>query len=72
MVSNIKRLLSKIPLGVQVTLLGILAFIMNWKTWAFYLLCIGVFLLLIIDRDILTAIYGVLILYGLKWCGKLF
>ncbi len=67
-----KRFIKKIPLGVQITLLGILAFIMNWKTWAFYLLCIGVFCLLVIDRDILTAIYGVLILYGLKWCGKLF
>ena len=67
-----KRFIKKIPLGVQVTLLGILAFKMNCKTWAFYLLCIGVFYLLVIDRDILTAIYGVLILYGLKWCGKLF
>ena len=68
----LKRIGRKIPLNIQLIGLGILAFLINWKTWAFYLLLIVVSVLAFLDQGITGLISAIAILYGLKFLGKLF
>ena len=68
----LKRIGRKIPLNIQLIGLGILAFLFNWKTWAFYLLLIVVSVLAFLDQGITGLITAIAILYGLKFLGKLF
>ncbi len=67
-----RKLLKKIPLNIQLILLGILAFIMNWKTWAFYIFLGIVFTLVLLDAGIVKAFMVIPIMFGLKWLGRLF
>ncbi len=68
----LKRIGRKIPLNIQLILLGILAFLFNWKTWAFYIFLGIVFTLVLLDAGIVKAFMVIPIMFGLKWLGSLF
>tara|TARA_Y100001937_G_scaffold69207_1_gene94467 strand:- start:314 stop:502 length:189 start_codon:yes stop_codon:yes gene_type:complete len=52
--------------------LGILAALFHWKTIAFYLFMVGLFLLMMIEQGIGPALMVIPIMYFLRIIGKIF
>ena len=57
---------------LQVIALGIVAFLFNFKTWAFYLLLVIISVLAFLGQGINGLITAIAILYGLKFLPKIF
>ena len=57
---------------LQVIALGIVAFLFNFKTWAFYLLLVIISVLAFLGQGINGLITAIAILYALKFLAKIF
>lgn len=67
-----KKIFRKIPEGLQVVGLGIIAAIFHWKTIAFYIFVTACFFLMLAEQGILAALAIIPIAYVLDKLGKLF
>jgi hypothetical protein len=50
--------------------LGILAAIFHWKTIAFYIFCVYIFFIMLLEQGIIAAVCVIPIAYFLKLIGK--
>lgn len=69
---KMKKILNKIPLGLQVVGLGIIAALFHWKTIAFYIFVTACFFLMLAEQGILAALAVIPIAWLLDKLGKLF
>ena len=77
MICTMKKILNKmgfnkIPQGLQILGLGILAILFNWKKIAFYIFVTACFFLMLAEQGILAALAVIPIAYVLDKLGKLF
>ena len=72
MICMMKKILNKIPEGLQLIGLGILAILFNWKKIAFYIFVTACFFLMLAEQGILAALAVIPIAWVLDKLGKLF
>ena len=77
MICMMKKILNKmgfnkIPQGLQIVGLGILAILFNWKKIAFYIFVTACFFLMLAEEGIIAALAVIPIAYVLDKIGKLF
>ena len=72
MICTMKKILNKIPEGLQIIGLGIIAAIFHWKKIAFYIFVTACFFLMLAEEGIIAALAVIPIAYVLDKIGKLF
>ena len=72
MICMMKKILNKIPQGLQIIGLGIIEAIFHWKKIAFYIFVTACFFLMLAEQGILAALAVIPIAWVLDKLGKLF
>ena len=72
MICTMKKILNKIPEGLQLIGLGLLAILFHWKKIAFYIFVTACFFLMLAEQGILAALAVIPIAWVLDKLGKLF
>jgi len=67
-----KKIIKKIPEGLQLVGLGLLAILFNWKAIVFYVFATGCFFLLLFEQGIIEAFMVIPVVWLLDKLGKLF